>query len=389
MIKVLVVEDNEAKRLRVRKTILDALGESRCELEEVTCFVDACERLENNQVDLLVLDLLIPRERGGVSEDGLATSLFRSLCGKGPRLKTPRFIFGLTAYDAAKDSLQAEFSGHGWTITKYDESSTVWSDTLSRVLEHVHKVTPDVDQSPKHVVMVVHGIRDFGSWQSTVKRLLEADASLTAVTLKYGRFSLLRFVASTRLLDFGKKPLKRVAEEYANIRSQYPNAKVSVIAHSFGTHLITRLMLCDPHVKFFRIVLCGSVVKQDFNWSLVQSRIGDDDNPRKSEYIINDCGNADFWPVFAKSLGYGAIGTNGAGSASVYDRFHDGGHGLFMDSVFIEKYWIPFMKSGEVVKSEVESRKNLPKFTIVIDVVPVWLIMFLLAAAIYLFFSPP
>jgi hypothetical protein len=48
-------------------------------------------------------------------------------------------------------------------------------------------------QTTKHVVILVHGIRDFALWQETVGRSLSQNGFQLEFT-NYGRFDLLRFL---------------------------------------------------------------------------------------------------------------------------------------------------------------------------------------------------
>ncbi len=332
--------------------------------------------LEDQHFEFLILDLLIPRtdEKGEeVEEYGL--SILQSIRSSGSRFNAPHFVVGLTAYSDRIDEFDKKFSQFGWRSFEFDVSNRDWSDSLTEMLLHANTVLKtEPTDSIEEVVLILHGIRDLGSWQTRVKQQLESCEKIKAFTVKYGRYGLLQFVFPKFVFDFSKAPLQKVRREIQNIKSTHPTAKISVIAHSFGTHLLTQLLLGDPHMIVKRVLLCGSVVDRDFEWESVRLQIGNASDPAKEKFILNDCGNGDKWPVLAKSIGYGAIGTNGAGSVLVTDRFHVGKHGLFFDAEFMKKYWVPFFESGEIVCSEVESRSALHWSTIPFDLAPGWLI---------------
>jgi pimeloyl-ACP methyl ester carboxylesterase len=44
----------------------------------------------------------------------------------------------------------------------------------------------------------------------------------------------------------------------------HPNKRVSVIAHSFGTYVISCLLRDEFDIRFHRVIFCGSVVPYDF-----------------------------------------------------------------------------------------------------------------------------
>lgn len=126
--------------------------------------------------------------------------------------------------------------------------------------------------------------------------------------------------------------------------------------------MLTKLLRERAHVRVWRIILCGAVVKQNFEWEQVRDRFGDPD--KKTGFIVNDCGNRDIWPVIGKFAGwrYGNAGTDGFGGTYVVDRFHDGGHSLFFDRAFVEKYWRPFIIDGHVVPGTARQGEGIPRY---------------------------
>lgn len=121
----------------------------------------------------------------------------------------------------------------------------------------------------KHVVIVLHGIRDSGFWAKRIAhRIKEQHRSgnkdeilslLRVVSLSYGYFSL---------WDFLRPGGRRHAVEwfqnvYADITALYPNAEVSFVGHSNGTYLGTHALQCE-RLTYRYLVLAGSVVRSDF-----------------------------------------------------------------------------------------------------------------------------
>lgn len=130
------------------------------------------------------------------------------------------------------------------------------------------------DESAKHLVFILHGIRDQGFWAKRIAREIKKEhriyhareqgqRSLRTITPSYGFFSMLQF-----LLPGGRSnALYWFLDQYADARIMYPNAEsIDVIAHSNGTYLVAEaLKECDP-VKFRHVIFAGSVVRRDF-WS--------------------------------------------------------------------------------------------------------------------------
>jgi pimeloyl-ACP methyl ester carboxylesterase len=205
------------------------------------------------------------------------------------------------------------------------------------------------------VVLLIHGIRTMADWGPMVRSKLEVPGQIEVIPIKYGYFDALRFWFPfwTR-----NKPIERV---YTQIRvalqrhrRNHPDAKLSIVAHSFGTYVVGEILKRGFDLQIHRLILCGSVLPQDYVWEQLQGRF-DEDN------TINECGKTDVWPVLAKSLswGYGDSGTNGFGGASVKDRYHAGGHGQYFEPKFVETYWEPFIKRGKYEGTEFEGR--MPK----------------------------
>ncbi|HUT95526.1 MAG TPA: hypothetical protein VMY37_39085, partial [Thermoguttaceae bacterium] len=110
------------------------------------------------------------------------------------------------------------------------------------------------DMEVEHVVLLVHGIRCLGAWHQTVEAVMGSE-NVRVIMPKYGFFHALKFIAPW---DAGKAPMERLYKEYENARREYPNAKVSVIAHSFGTHLrFIRLKRTWGCKEADMLVLCG------------------------------------------------------------------------------------------------------------------------------------
>jgi hypothetical protein len=210
---------------------------------------------------------------------------------------------------------------------------------------------PAGDESVAHVVALIHGIRTQAYWQGPIAEALQAeDPSVVVKALKYDYFDVLRFWCPvfTR-----RRPVRVIKDELDTIRELHPRAKVSVVAHSFGTYILGQILLKTTVLHFHRVILCGSVLSRDFPWSRVSDAI--DPVPNR---VVNDYSPGDPFPVLAQSLswGYGASGTHGFGKAFVDDRPHAGGHGVYFEPGFAAKYWAPLLVHGCYQKSGREAK---------------------------------
>jgi hypothetical protein len=205
----------------------------------------------------------------------------------------------------------------------------------------LQRTSKDIEQ----VVVLVHGIRTFAEWQSMLKREFSLIGIPVAPT-NYGYFDLLRFLLPVPW--FRAEALNRLRILIEQIKADYPRAKISFLAHSFGTYLVSRFLQEQPNFQAHRVVFCGSVVKYNFLFEQIRSRF--------EAPIVNEASARDPWPLVAQNLsvGYGSVGTRGFNqSIVVVDRWHKGfGHSQYLEQSFCRKFWLPFFSEGIIVESE-------------------------------------
>ncbi len=200
-----------------------------------------------------------------------------------------------------------------------------------------------VSQVPvTHIVLLIHGIRTTAPWQEMLAEELNAIPGVKAIPLGFEYLDVVRFWFPFWTRD---APVYKLLGKIRLAKSDADQAAISVIAHSFGTYSIFRILTEQPDLGFKRIILCGSIVSHDAPWATLK--------PRVEEEILNDCGTRDIWPVAARALSwfYGATGTFGFKSPGIRDRFHDLDHGGFFKEDFIRTYWLPFIADGKIVPS--------------------------------------
>jgi hypothetical protein len=131
-------------------------------------------------------------------------------------------------------------------------------------------------------------------------------------------------------------PVRKVEVEVRAARKRFPDRHISVLAHSFGTY-ITGVLLSSAEHKFDRIALCGSVLRDDFDFPSVETRFSK---------IVNEIGCRDVWPALAAKIlwGYGPTGSFGFNRGIfVEDRKHAKfKHSQFLNREFCERFWLPF-----------------------------------------------
>lgn len=227
---------------------------------------------------------------------------------------------------------------------------------------HAHD-EPDVreNQQITHVVLLLHGIRDLGGWQERVGRQIEQSLPGTkCVAVRYGWFSPFAFLAP---VSRARAAVDKLKAAYDHALADQRQARISIIAHSFGTHVLGECLRKYDIVRPHRLILCGGVLSREFEWNEVMRRIAAQD----AFSVLNECGDTDTWPVVAEICvsRYGASGAYGfLETDGVSTRYRKGGHGLFFDETHVAKSWIPFLARGTVVDSEADARtpSTLPRF---------------------------
>jgi len=191
-----------------------------------------------------------------------------------------------------------------------------------------------------HVVILVHGIRDYALWQDAIRTELESEGFKVELS-NYERLNLVEFLEPSTILR--RRAIAEVWEDIKTIRQNNRNALISVIAHSSGTYVIARLMQKNFDAVFHRVIFCGSVVRYRFPFKKLQNQF--------TQPILNEVGTRDIWPALAESvtIGYGSAGTYGFRKPLIRDRWHNGAHhGYFLEPTFCKTYWVPFLRDGKL-----------------------------------------
>lgn len=220
----------------------------------------------------------------------------------------------------------------------------------------------------RHTVCFIHGIRTRAEWAERSAALLKKfDSSIRAVPLRYGFFDAIRF-----LLPWSRvrsRPINRISKLLRDEIARNPE-KISIVAHSFGTYIFAKILETNSDIKFHRIILCGSIISEDFQWENYSHRLESD--VEGHWHVVNDCGMKDIWPVLAASStwGYGASGRFGFGHGRVKDRFFDAGHGDFFSDDHIKKNWLPYLSMG-IVEEGILQRATNPLWVSLLSVLKV------------------
>jgi hypothetical protein len=210
------------------------------------------------------------------------------------------------------------------------------------------------------LLISVHGIRTFAQWQERLGRLIKAtDEDFLVQHYKYGYFSVFAFLVPI----FRWIALKAFLRSLIDVAKQYPTHKIHLVGHSNGTYLIGHALLAAPIALIGRIetvILAGSVLRTDFDWHRVISRLG-------IKQVVNDCGINDQILTLSQmgvlfTGNAGKLGFQGLTGTTLFNRFFMGGHSHYFESdgkatdEFMSKYWVPVIVDGRVDEADFRTR---------------------------------
>lgn len=237
-------------------------------------------------------------------------------------------------------------------------------------------------------MILVHGIRTRAEWQTRIRNLFEADGTTKVVPIGYGYFDAFRFWSPV-LTRQG--PVRVVLSKIRDALSttkltaagvDLNSCEIVFVGHSFGTYILGQILKENPDIRPHRLLLCGSIIPEDFRWDQLSNR---------PQEVLNEAGSRDIWPILAKALtwGYGSSGTFGF-MGYVRDRYHNIGHSDYFEPGFAEKFWVPWIQTGKVESTEFETelRPSTPWFKNLIEVLPIKsLVLAAAVAAWWMWFS--
>jgi hypothetical protein len=201
------------------------------------------------------------------------------------------------------------------------------------------------------VVVLIHGILSRGHWQNSIKAELK-QAGFFVESTNSGWVDIFSFFLPVPWLRH--RHVFRIWRDLLAIRGDYPNSKISALAHSFGTFIVGKLLELKSEFQVERLAFCGSILPEDFPFANHRARYSK---------ILNEVGCKDPWPALGASStwGYGPTGTYGFNRPGIQDRWHRNlRHGGFLTPQFCKDYWVPFFSDGEIVPGDQDADKPPP-----------------------------
>lgn len=190
----------------------------------------------------------------------------------------------------------------------------------------------------RKLVISLHGIRTRGAWQKQVHSELQRDG-FPHELLDYGHFWALQLLVPfeiTKKVDWFRREYERLIGN--------TGTRPSIIAHSFGTYMVARAIEKYGELEFDRLILCGSLVPEDYDWGTV-IRSG------RVNAVLNQYSPSDIW------VRLGSFVVPGAGRSGIkgFNRSHTQlfqqrrerfSHSDYFFPLNYSQNWLPFL-SGE------------------------------------------
>lgn len=358
MITVLVVEDCPTKYKAIEKVLMECGIESGS-IKNIDNLNDSLQALENIFFDILILDMQIPINQNGDKNDNGGINLLKSLKHdirkKTDIYKISPVIIGLTEHTDIFYKQAKFFKEQRVFAYKYDTSSNDWIKNIQETIEEYALSLEAKVKKTSHqkIIYSVHGIMSFGLWQNKLDSFVNNMDDYIHIKYKYNFFPIMSF------LNLKKRSIEanRFKNELIALANRYPNARVDIIAHSFGTYLVAdaleKLTIYNSPA-FNKIILCGSVLKEDHDWQGVIEKFS-------LNKVVNDCGISDVALLMSHTFakGFGKGGRNGFKNTianTIINRRFKGGHGCFFKPNHIEG-WVEFLKSDSL--EEVDQRNEI------------------------------
>jgi pimeloyl-ACP methyl ester carboxylesterase len=123
-------------------------------------------------------------------------------------------------------------------------------------------------------MLLLHGMNTTGAWQEQFswRAALTYGHSVPVFSYKYGRLRP-GVLIPWRRAQLIHRTAAIIRELGGDAQDRHLGTRPDVIAHSFGTWLITETLLRQPAVAIGRLVLLGSIVPIDFDWTRLASQI--------------------------------------------------------------------------------------------------------------------
>lgn len=176
MIQILIVEDNEAKRSHIKDVVLAVANIQSSDVHLASTVKEAKSFLYQNAYDLMILDLVLPIDKGDETSPKNGVSFLEDI-HMNPSIKPPIYIVGLSAYSELVAEHGPDFTKKLWNLIEYSAVSEGWREQLKTLVFHLVKMRQRfIGQSTKKSLYDVAWLTALSSPEfEAVKRLNGGD----------------------------------------------------------------------------------------------------------------------------------------------------------------------------------------------------------------------
>jgi len=195
------------------------------------------------------------------------------------------------------------------------------------------------------VLVGLHGIRTHAGWCRALYEVASNDDwQVRMDRWNFGYFSVFRFLApwarTAKVRWFREAYREEVKDkDVALAQGQHP----SIVAHSFGTYILGNALLKYDWLKFNKVILCGSILPQDFPWDKLIAR-------GQVQAVRNEFGVKDIWTAMVRWFVAGTGPSGHQGFTCSHERFEQEEfvykHSEYFNKGHMEAKWLPFLDRG-------------------------------------------
>lgn len=150
MLSILIIDDTPDKIREMKKVILDNFSEIKeYDIEDVMCTTEGLNKLYNNQYDLVLLDLNIPKTRDGFPSPNNSLE-FLEIITEMDKINIPAHILGITRMDHIEESDKTEFEDKLWNLMRYGEDYNGWENKLIKKIRYLITAKRQLMSNPKY-----------------------------------------------------------------------------------------------------------------------------------------------------------------------------------------------------------------------------------------------
>lgn len=133
-LRLLIIEDNDRKYEHVCAALAERLSHHTVLPERASYYEDAIAKLSGSVYDVVLLDIMLPRQ-GGEPDAGNARAIIQRIMS-GSCAGTP-VVFGLTEFQSSIETEAQFFNANLFSVLHYDPLTSEWASMLAARIEYL------------------------------------------------------------------------------------------------------------------------------------------------------------------------------------------------------------------------------------------------------------